>query len=124
MRAAITAALGVPPGATIVTMTDFAGAAITQSVDFMVSKLLKDVDHAAFAGWLAVTLANPIEVWDRIDNGSVKRHYFSAYGFRQGKVVYHVAAVATPSGVWITSFHKWSAAGIDSKRDGTLIHRC
>lgn len=106
---------------------DFAGRAIDQRLGYFCTKLSADIQHAAHAGWISSTLADPIEVWDRIDRPEEllpKRHYFSAYSNPAGTVLYYVAVAVAANGTFLTAFQKDSSAGIDTKRNGDLLHKC
>lgn len=99
----------------IVVFRDFAGLSVCQSLSYVCSKLSKDVAHAAHVGWIQNTLADPIEVWDRIDKSTdtyPKRHYFSAYR-SPGKtlLLHYVTVAAVRDGTFITAFQKDSGAG-------------
>ena len=124
MRDAIGKALGIAEGETKFSMLDYLGNAITCDAAVITSKLTRDVDHGAYAGWMLDAVQRPIEVWDRIDSGRMKRHYFSAFGNQRGDVMYYVSVATTLTFQWSTSFHKRSGPGIDEKRNGDFIFRC
>jgi len=117
--------LGIVPGQTHVVFTDYAQRRITSSTQWLCVKLAKDEGHTAYVGWIAHTLRDPIEVWERYHDSRLKRHYFSAYhaGNNMNIVSYMTVALSSDNTI-ITAFQKNSANGIDNLRDGTLLLRC
>ncbi len=104
---------------------DYAGRIISRHAAWLCSKLAKDEGHTAYVGWIAETLLNPIEVWERVDNGIEKRHYYSAYSASGiSGVVYYLAVAATLDGSLVTAFQKDSAKAIDERREGTPVYCC
>jgi len=124
LRSEIARALQIQTGDTLFTIADYDGFTIRAKSERIISKLTKDVDHAAYAGWMAETLRNPIEVWDRYDRGIAKRHYFSAYGHARGNVLHYVAVAVSSSGEWATAFRKSGGNAIDERREGDFLYRC
>jgi phage-Barnase-EndoU-ColicinE5/D-RelE like nuclease2 len=108
----------------MIAFNDYAGRTISQDAARLCSKMAKDEGHTAYVGWIAETLRNPIEVWDRIDNGVAKLHYYSAYRAPGTGVVSYMAVATTASGVLVTAFHKNSARAIDGKRNGSPAFCC
>jgi Barnase-EndoU-ColicinE5/D-RelE like nuclease len=122
-RQIVASVLGISTGQKQVAFTDYAGRTITQNAEWICNKMSKDKSHTAYVGWIAETLRNPIEVWDRVDNGVAKLHYFSAYTSGSGVVSYMAVAV-TAKGILVTAFQKDSASTIDGKRNGTPVFCC
>lgn len=114
-------------GSKLLCFQDFGGQEVSHRLGYFCSKLSTDIGHAAHAAWIPTTLADPIEVWDRIDkpgDPAPKRHYFSAYHNPAGTIFYYVAVAVAADGTFITAFQKDSGNGIDRKRNGDPVHRC
>jgi hypothetical protein len=120
-RRLIAGILGIAPGDATVAFTDYAGRTITKNPNELCAKLSADEGHAGYVGWIAETFRNPIEVWNRLDNGTMKLHYYSAYADPTGYVLSYMAVSVTADGTFVTAFQKNSAAAIDNRRNGTPV---
>ncbi len=137
VKAAIQEALGGISGSTPISFVDYSGMVVSQTADYFGNKLLGlrrrgneqrvDVGHAVYVGWIAETLLNPIEVWDRRDKPTdpeLKRHYYSAYTDATGAILSYMAIAVAANGTFITAFQKASSIAIDARRDGIPLYRC
>jgi len=63
-----------------------------------VRKLATYANHSAYAGWIAATIADPLEVWEHPDprsaDPSPRRHYLGAYVGPTGTTTHLVIAVS------------------------------
>ena len=119
----VTDALGLTAVATDTLIHDFEGRSFRVRRPF-VEKLSRFANHAAYAGWIASTMQQPLEVWEHADPRSAdpraRRHYFAAYVGPSGATTHLV--VAAIGEVLLNGFRIDNVATANEKRFGTLLY--
>jgi len=116
-------ALGLTMVAASSSVTDFEGRSFRVRAPF-VEKLARYANHAAYAGWIATTMQQPLEVWEhadpRADDHRPRRHYFAAYVGPSGATTHLV--VAAVGDVLLNRFRIENVSTANEKRFGRLLY--
>jgi len=116
-------ALGLAAVAAGNVLRDFEGRSFRVRRPF-VEKLARYANHAAYAGWIATTMQQPLEVWEHPDPRSAdrrpRRHYFAAYVGPSGATTHLV--VAAIGDVLLNSFRIDNVTAANEKRFGRLLY--